>query len=104
MTIENCPSATIFLGGRRTFYYRFLFEISKSGAGNCRGVDFSAPRTTRGDCLVFLVDQVAIPAAQRRPTIIRATTEALLRVLGVAADLMQVWSTVGGPIRLALGL
>jgi hypothetical protein len=57
-----------------------------------------------GDCLVFLVDQVAIPAAQRRPTIIRATTEALLRVLGVAADLMQVWSTVGGPIRAALGL
>jgi len=48
--------------------------------------------------------KVAIPAAQRRPTIIRATTDALLRVLGVAADLMQVWSTVGGPIRQALGL
>lgn len=57
-----------------------------------------------GDCLVFLVDQVAIPSAHRRPTIIRATTDALLRVLGVAADLMQVWSTVGGPIRAALGV
>lgn len=56
------------------------------------------------ECLLFLVDQISIPATQRRPTIIRAATDAFLRALSVAADLMQVWTTVGTPIRQALGI
>jgi len=56
------------------------------------------------ECLLFLVEQIEVPTVQRRPAIIRATTDAFLRVLSVTSDLMQVWATVGDPIRQALGI
>lgn len=56
------------------------------------------------ECLLFLVEQAAVPVPQRRSGIVRATSDAFLRILSVTADLMQVWSTVGGPIRQTLGI
>ena len=54
VTTENCPSPPISGGDRRTFCYRFTYEISKNGLGNHWGFDFSAPRTTRlTRCLSF---------------------------------------------------
>ena len=64
----------------------------------------SNQKNEANECFAFLVEQAAKPEPQRQTTIVRATSDAFLRILSISADLLQVWGSVGEPIRHALGL
>ena len=63
-----------------------------------------AQKNEANECLVYLVEQVNTPPERRQPAIVRSVKNTLFQTLSIGADLMQVWSTVGEPIRRALGI
>jgi hypothetical protein len=62
-----------------------------------------AQKNEASECLIYLIEQVNTIPERRQAAIVLSVKDTFLKVLSVSADLMQLWSTVGEPIRRALG-